>query len=75
MLKRSEALALKCSVKKRLLNFFAIFTGKHPYQSLFFNKVEACKKRETLAQEVFREFSRFSWSIGKQLLLKDNQIL
>ena len=35
----------RCSVKKGVLRYFAIFTGKHLCQSLFFNKVAgaACK--------------------------------
>ena len=34
-----EAVARRCSVKKGVLRNFAKFTGKHPPQSLFFNKV------------------------------------
>ena len=35
----SEAVARRCSVKKGILRNLAKFTGKHLYQSLFFNKV------------------------------------
>ena len=36
----------RCSVKKGVLRSFAEFTGKHLYQSLFFNKVAG----QTMAQ-------------------------
>ena len=52
-----------CSVKKGVLKNFAKFAGKHPCQSLFFNKVaglspEACNfiKKGTLAQVFSCEF-------------------
>ena len=35
----SEAVAQRCSVKKRVLRNFAKFTGKHLCQSLFFSRV------------------------------------
>ena len=35
----SEAVVRRCSVKKGVLRNFEKFTGKHPCQSLFFNKV------------------------------------
>ena len=35
----SEPVARRCSVKRGVLKNFANFTGKHLYQSLFFNKV------------------------------------
>ena len=56
-----------CSVRKRVLRNFAIFTGKHLCQSLFFNKVaglrhEACNfvKKKTLAQVLSCEFCEIS---------------
>ena len=33
-----------CSIKKAVLKNFAIFTGKHLCQSLFFNKVAGLKE-------------------------------
>ena len=62
--------------KKGVLRNFPKFTGKHPCQSLFFNKV-ACNfiKKETLAQvfscEFFSKFLRTPFShntFGRQLL-------
>ena len=47
--------------KKGVLRNFAIFTGKHLCQSLFFNKV----KKETLTQLFFFEF----WEISKNTFL------
>ena len=35
----TEAVAQSCSVKKDVLRNFAKFTGKHLYQSLFFDKI------------------------------------
>ena len=35
----------RCSIKKGVLRNFAKFTGKHLYQSLFFNKAAGLKKR------------------------------
>ena len=62
-----------CSIKKDVLRNFAKFTGKHPWQSLFFNKVAgaafnfikketACKfiKNETLSQVLSCEFCEVS---------------
>ena len=37
--RRAEAVAQRRSVRKGALKNFATFTGKHLYQSLFFNKV------------------------------------
>ena len=45
--------------RKDVLRNFANFSGKHLYQSLFFNKVPGLSlffKKETLAQVFFREF-------------------
>ena len=42
--------------KKGVLRNFAKFTGKHLYQSLFFNKVANFIKKETLAQVFSCEF-------------------
>ena len=57
----------KCSVKKGVLRNFAKFTGKHLYQSLFFNKVSggACNflKKETLTQVFSCEFCEISMNI------------
>ena len=55
-----EAVVRRCSVKKSLLRHFAKFTGKHPRQSLFFNKVAGLSpatllKKETVAQVFFLE--------------------
>ena len=44
----------RCSIKKGVLRNFAKFTGKHLFQSLFFNKV----KKETLAQLFSCEFCK-----------------
>ena len=49
--------------KKGVLRNFAKFTGKHPCQGLFFNKVAGpCNflKKETLAQVFFCEFCKIS---------------
>ena len=48
--------------KKGVLRNFAIFTGKHLRQSLFFNKVEVCNfiKKETLALVFSYEFCEIS---------------
>ena len=56
--KATEAVAWKCSVKKGVLRNFAKFTGKHLYQSLFFNKVDSLlvPLKETLAQAFSCEF-------------------
>ena len=53
------------SVRKGVLRNSAKFTGKHLYQSLFFNNVAglvACNfiKKETLAQVLSREFCKIS---------------
>ena len=53
--------------KKCLLRNFAKFTGKHPYHSLFFNKVAGQRlvtllKKETLAQVFSCEFFKISKS-------------
>ena len=40
VLKMSEAVDQRCSVKKGVLENFTKFTGKHLWQSLFFKKVE-----------------------------------
>ena len=55
--------------KKGVLRNFAQFTGKHLYQSLFFNKVaglrpQACNfiKKEAPAQVFFCEFCEISWN-------------
>ena len=57
----------RCSVRKGVLRDFAKFTGKHPCQSLFFNKVaglspQACNfiKKETLAHVLSCEFCEIS---------------
>ena len=52
----------KYSVKKGVLRNFVKFTGKHFYQSLFFNKVKACNfmKKENLAQVFSCEFCEIS---------------
>ena len=54
----------RCPVKKGVLRNFAIFTGKHLRQSLFFNKVKACNfiKKETVAQVFSCEFCEISKS-------------
>ena len=53
-----------CSVRKGVLRNFTKFTGKHPCQSLFFNKVagQACNfiKKETLAQVFSCKFCEIS---------------
>ena len=48
----------RCSARKGVLGNFVKFLGKHPCQSLFFNKVAACNfiKKETLAQVFSCEF-------------------
>ena len=50
--------------KKGVLKNFAKFTGKHLYQSLFFNKVAGATcnviKKETLAQVFSCEFCEIS---------------
>ena len=51
--------------KRGALKDFAKFTGKHLYQSLFFNKVAGLMpatlfKKETLAQVLFCEFCETS---------------
>ena len=38
-MEHSEAAAQRFSIKKRVLKSFVKFTGKHPRQILFFNKV------------------------------------
>ena len=58
---------LRCFMKKSVLRIFAKFTGKHLYQSLFFNKVadlrpKACNfiKKETLVPVLSCEFYEIS---------------
>ena len=57
-----QAVAQGC--EKRVLRNFAKFTGKHLWQSLFFNKVAglACSfiKKVTLAQVLSCEFCKIS---------------
>ena len=43
----TEVVARRCSIKKSVLRNFANFAGKHPCQSLIFNKV-ACHRPATL---------------------------
>ena len=50
----------RCSVRKGVLRNFAIFTGKHLYQSLFFNTELYYIKKETLAQVFSYEFCEIS---------------
>ena len=67
-----------CSIKKSLLKNFAKFTGKHPWQSLFFSKIAywgpqfSLKKR--ISQKCFpvnfeKSFKRPWQNISGQLLL------
>ena len=42
----------KCSVTKSVLINFAIFTGKHLCQILFFNKVAVCCRRKVAAVKI-----------------------
>ena len=46
--------------KKGVLRNLAKFTGKHLWQSLFFNKVVGLIEKETLAQVFFCEFCQIS---------------
>ena len=55
-----EAVVQRCSVKKGVLRNFAKFTRKQLCQSLFFNKVAALRKKETLAQVFSSEFFEIS---------------
>ena len=49
----SEAATKRCSVRKVVLRNFAKFTGKHLWQSLFFNKVA----QRATASDLSRVFS------------------
>ena len=49
----------RCYIRKGVLRNFTKFTGKHLYQSLFFNKVAGVKK-ETLVQVFSCEFCKIS---------------
>ena len=63
----SENVLLSCNIKKQLQVFFkkgvlrnfAKFTGKHLYQSLFFNKVFSCEFCEISNNTLFREHLRW----------------
>ena len=52
----------KAFYKKSVLRNFTKFTGKNLYQSLFFNRPQACNfiKQDTLAQMFFCEFCEIS---------------
>ena len=47
-------------MKKGVLRNFTKFAGKHLCQSLFFNKVDSERKKETLAQVFSCEFCEIS---------------
>ena len=54
----------RCSVKKGVLKIFAKFTGKHMYQSLFFNKVAGFRSATLLKKRLWQRcflvnFSKF----------------
>ena len=56
----TEVVAQTCSVKKVFLKISTKFTGKHLYQSLFFNKetlaqVFSCKLSEIFKSTIFTE--------------------
>ena len=75
----------RCSVKKVLLKNFTKFTGKHLYQSLFFNKVAGLRPATLLKKRLwhrcfpvnFVKFLRTSFlhnTSGRLFLSKPNDI-
>ena len=58
----------RCSVRKGVLRNFAIFTGKHLYQSLFFNKVAGLRSATLLKTRLWRRC--FSVTFAKFLSLQ-----
>ena len=52
-LKSIEAVAQRCSVRKGVLRNFTKFTGKHLWQSLFFNKVAGLRPATLLKKRLW----------------------
>ena len=53
MIRNTEVVARRCSVKKGVLRNFAKFTGKHLCQSLYFNKVAGLRPATLLKQRLW----------------------
>ena len=78
--KKDRSSHRRCSVKKGVLRNFAKFTGKHLYQSLFFNKIAGLRSATLLKKKLwhrclpvnFAKFLRapFLQNISRRLLLK-----
>ena len=69
----SEAVVQSCSVKKSVLKIFPKFTGKHLYQSIFFNKVPGLRPAVLLEKGLwFRCFPVNFSKFRRILFLKEH---
>ena len=66
-----------CYVRKGVLRNFAKLTGKHLYQSLFFNKIAGLRLHlyRTALGDCFSMFRLKSWDLSKTLFLNTSHFL